>query len=876
MKMQQLIYLIVFLPFTLFSQNNDIKGIIVDSKTGLGLPYVNIGIVNKGIGTVSDEYGQFILMLNSEISNESIVQISSIGFVTKRIKVKELKEIPNNKISLEEDIYQLNEVVVSVKRKEKYRDETIGFSFQSKKKLGYWRGDGSLGAELVTKIYVDKKTRKLNSFIFRVLENVSDSLLMRVNIYKGNTIEPKEKINKVNILHTITKNYGPEEVDLRKFGIFIDDDFMIGLELLKVYGNNIDLVLSASDEPGYSYRRYASQDKWTKFRGDAMSFSLNTLALVDDTKVENIKKERAKLVLHEQFEDNPLIEKFNVKNTVYRNISGMVFNDGDPLPNVTVKLGEFSATGTLTDSYGRYNIMAKVDDELFFSYLGMENAHRKVTENTYNLNINLKREVNELSNVTVTGREKKKRSQKELFEEYNNDEHIIKTGFGIIEKKTASIAMEVVDVGSLTSRPTDLIRLIEQNFSGVKLGTVELSNGGDNVAIFLRGRTSILNPRPAVYEVDGILYSEIPNFLNTDNIKRISKLAGVNATRKYGSIASGGLFIINTNGANFSPNSELITAIPNNRKETNLYKGDALSEREYLANLPEYLKDIKSSPSFESASKVYVKYKNSYSTSPYFFLDMINYFLDYWEEENLHEKIIEKKGSLFSKETKYLKALAYIYDAHGLYEKSMEIYERIYKLKPNSPQSFLNLARSYSENGYYIKSANIYGRYNYLLNQEFLVADVDGSHPIIVRNFNVLISNSGENILTENIEEFNDHDKLPIEEGTRVIFEWNDENASLELQFVDPKNRYFKWKNLSNYELGENLRCTCKEYIIDNASLAGKWLINNNYGGNTHLTPSYLKISIYKNYGSPSETKDVKLFRLSLKNVNQNLLNINI
>ena len=65
-----LIIIYVILNSTLsFSQENVIKGIISDSLKN-PIQYANVGILNKPVGTVTNELGEFILNIdNSYISD---------------------------------------------------------------------------------------------------------------------------------------------------------------------------------------------------------------------------------------------------------------------------------------------------------------------------------------------------------------------------------------------------------------------------------------------------------------------------------------------------------------------------------------------------------------------------------------------------------------------------------------------------------------------------------------------------------------------------------------------------------------------------------------------------------------------------------------
>ena len=62
----------------------------MDAKTNEPIPYVNIGIVDKGVGTVSDEEGVFYLAFEDdedEILMMEFVQFSSLGYQKIEMKV---------------------------------------------------------------------------------------------------------------------------------------------------------------------------------------------------------------------------------------------------------------------------------------------------------------------------------------------------------------------------------------------------------------------------------------------------------------------------------------------------------------------------------------------------------------------------------------------------------------------------------------------------------------------------------------------------------------------------------------------------------------------------------------------------------------------
>jgi len=97
-----------------------ISGKILDASTQQPLPYVNIGVLNKNLGTVSDEYGDFSLKLNPELLLDTL-RFSMIGFGKKDFVVKDylVQEKVENIILLHEEALLLEGVTIVRKKKKK-------------------------------------------------------------------------------------------------------------------------------------------------------------------------------------------------------------------------------------------------------------------------------------------------------------------------------------------------------------------------------------------------------------------------------------------------------------------------------------------------------------------------------------------------------------------------------------------------------------------------------------------------------------------------------------------------------------------------------------------------------------------------------------
>ena len=80
---------IVLLCFTLTSQNA-IKGIVVGHTDKNPIPYVNIGIPDKDIGTLTDINGNFFLDVRRSTIKNPQIKFSAIGFESVEMDYEDL------------------------------------------------------------------------------------------------------------------------------------------------------------------------------------------------------------------------------------------------------------------------------------------------------------------------------------------------------------------------------------------------------------------------------------------------------------------------------------------------------------------------------------------------------------------------------------------------------------------------------------------------------------------------------------------------------------------------------------------------------------------------------------------------------------------
>ena len=96
---------------------------------------------------------------------------------------------------------------------------------------------------------------------------------------------------------------------------------------------------------------------------------------------------------------------------------------------------------------------------------------------------------------------------------------------------------------SISPAALTLVDVIVGKFPGVKVIGNNVGNATPKI-IIRGGSLSMNNQAYAVYDVDGILYTECPTFINPQQIRSMTILRSLAATNRYGGVARGGAIVI--------------------------------------------------------------------------------------------------------------------------------------------------------------------------------------------------------------------------------------------------------------------------------------------------------------------------------------------
>ena len=216
-----------------FAVGQSLSGIICDSQN-IPVAYVNIGLIGKNLGTVTNQMGRFTILIPDSIS-QAQVKISMLGFESKTMSLQDFKQACNNTaptIVLQKRNLELKEVLVKPRV---LKPKTLGNSSKSKM-ISAGFNENALGYE-VGVVVKNKQYCELNKVAINFAFCTYDSVFYRLNIYQIIDNQP------IHLLQQpIYLQYAKQElentiyVDLKPYYLNSYTDFLIALEHVKDLG----------------------------------------------------------------------------------------------------------------------------------------------------------------------------------------------------------------------------------------------------------------------------------------------------------------------------------------------------------------------------------------------------------------------------------------------------------------------------------------------------------------------------------------------------------------------------------------------------------------------------------------------------------------
>ena len=614
----------------------------------------------------------------------------------------------------------------------------------------------------------------------------------------------------------------------------------------KIKTTETDEVLLFSD--GYTY-----DSKFPKLNASLIVISSNKEYNTDFLKTiaKGSKKE---------FVNLRTIQSNNSKASKFKTINGKVSDENGYLSDVTV-ISRDNNLQTVTDSLGNFSIEAQNRGILEFRYIGKNTILSRVSESTS-------------KNIYMT-------DGNMILDEVileNKKKEVIDNGYGKLDKKSLGYSVETLDGNKIIPSNTDVKDAVAGKFAGVKIGA------NDDLTQFVgRGRyTTILGNQYGLIVVDGLAIKQSDSsmgagfigdtgFINPENIESVTYLKGLAATNIYGTEGRNGVLLIKTKTGSSSFKKKKKRQLGN----TPTYIDDI--EIEEIIDKP-YIREISQTTTIEDAYKMYLSQRKLYGKDISFFFDIASYFKN-WNNPYLVKRILSNVLEINKKlNLEILRALAYKYDEFELFEESIKVHKQLISFKPSESQSYRNLALSYQLNKQFTKAQEIYNKIH--TNQYSDVNSFNGLKQTINAEYKNLVALHNSNLIATNIPEFY---KKNAEYDTRIVFEWSHFDAEFDLQIVNPQKRYFTWSHTQKEESSRFIKETSQGYGLEEFFITkkdkGEWLFNLIYYGKKtgdNSMPSFVKVTVYSNFGKSTQTKKVTVKDLNDLNKKESILKLEI
>ncbi|MFT4674084.1 MAG: tetratricopeptide (TPR) repeat protein [Saprospiraceae bacterium] len=521
-------------------------------------------------------------------------------------------------------------------------------------------------------------------------------------------------------------------------------------------------------------------------------------------------------------------------------ITGIVKSVDGPVQGATITV-KSTFNEVITDIEGGFTMKVTEGDMVFeISSFAMEYKEVAIVRNSP-MTIMLNYDGQLLDEVLLKGKSKSK-------------EEFVETAYGRQNKKALgySTGQELTESDI---RDTDITVFdVLRKMPGVEI----FGTPGFNQSILFTRNRSITSQPPGVV-LDGAVFDQsILNTLSPSEISSIKLLKGLNATLRYGQLGSGGIiFIVTKLGTgNTLTTKEKVKSL---QVKGNDYV-ETIAPLSSVKIIPSYVIALEKATTFKEAKALFENEQKTNNTIP-FYIQSSDYFLK-WNAEYSFQ-ILSTIAKLAPNNVKALKAYAFVLEERGAYKKVATIYNRILLLRPDSAQAYRDLALACEAAGDYELAFTLFYQivYNTIPN-----VDCSGIQQLAYNEFRHLLALHRAKVPFQKLS--NELLSLDYKKDIRIVFEWTQANVDFDIQFVSPARKFFNWthtkfesKKLIQEEISQGY--AVKEHIIDDAD-KGTWLVNVEFFGNEKLkNPTFLKYTVFQNYGLPSETKKSKVIQMN-------------
>ncbi|WP_223034256.1 TonB-dependent receptor plug domain-containing protein [Hanstruepera marina] len=510
-----------------------------------------------------------------------------------------------------------------------------------------------------------------------------------------------------------------------------------------------------------------------------------------------------------------------------KQITGIVYATGNkPFPGVDIaKIGNYPSVKT--DENGEYTILAKATDTLVFTYEGYYPSLALVSNNSA-IAVYLQEELSQKRTKAIEGALGMKKDPLSIT--YSED---------VVEQTEL-----------LRGRNPNTIEALNGKVSGL---TVRYDGAGNPNSINIRGNRTIRGGNDALIVIDGVISNyQVLSTLDNNIIESITVNKGASGAALYGSQGSNGVILVKTKKSAKSK-SQLNSQAYNDETVPRYSKRLKVN---YKESTPNYIEDL---ASVEDAYSQYQANKNNFWGHSAYFVDMYEYFNENGKSaysQQVFDDVINSDKADYAT----LRSLAYYLESEGNFVHANIAYNKVLNFKSDDAKSYRHMAlinQELGKNQIAFNTLNVVVDNDYMYNQG--IYNASKIKNIALHELNNLLQTD----TAVNTEELIGVNEINTTFDLRIVVDANRDDVNLNIKVVEPYLEISSAENETTRIGGEmNVLEGLSEYSLRNAR-KGSYYIVADYSQNPEEVVTFVKVTVYKNYGKPNATKEVKMIRLT-------------
>ncbi|RYF84283.1 MAG: DUF2135 domain-containing protein, partial [Chitinophagaceae bacterium] len=383
---------------------------------------------------------------------------------------------------------------------------------------------------------------------------------------------------------------------------------------------------------------------------------------------------------------------------------------------------------------------------------------------------------------------------------------------------------------------------VQQALQGRVSGLTISGSPGASASIALRGMASIRGGGEPLYILDGIpVDAAIVLSMPTFDIENITVLKDAASAALYGSGAGNGAIVVTTKKGKLSPPAK---------------QGE--EEEETIDELIDSVGDVHGSLQYDR----YLEIKRYGADAPAFYFGMADYFFRQ-KMPKVALRVLSNLAEMRAEDHQLLRTIGYMLEEWKDYPNAIEIYKMVLKVKEEEPQSYRDLALAYAMNGSRREALDLLYK---VLSKDWGLYEnrYQGLREIMMTELNTLAKDDtlGANNLNKNLLQL-----LPVD--LRIVVDWNKDETDIDLHVLEPGGEECSYNNRTTRSGGRISKDFTQgygpeEYEIKKAA-KGTYKVKVDYYGDRYQkqqVPSFIKLTVFKNYGRPNQTLFVKTIKL--------------